>query len=339
MIDLRSDTVTRPSAPMREAMAAAEVGDDVYEEDPTVNRLQEYAAALLGKEAALFVPSGTMANLIAFMAQTHPGDTVILSRESHPFHYEGGNMAVFGGLLTRTVTGELGRMTAEAVEAEVLQIDDPHFSHTTLVSIENTVNRGSGACYTPQDAAAIGEVCRRHGMRLHCDGARLFNAAVALGVEARELVAPCDTVSFCLSKGLGAPVGSLLVGGRKTIKRGRKLRKMLGGGMRQAGILAAAGLYALEHHVADLAEDHRRARVFRESLEGAGVSFSMPSPTNMVYIHAPDPLAATAALHDAGVQVLPHDAHEIRAVFHRDISDGGLDQAVAACRRELTGRR
>lgn len=335
MIDLRSDTVTLPSAGMRDTMAKAEVGDDVYGEDPTVNRLQDYAAELLGKEAGLFVPTGTMANLAAFMAQANPGETVILSRQAHPFHYEGANIAMFGGLLTRTVAGKLGIMSPEDVEAEVLQVDDPHFSHTTLVSIENTVNRGSGACYTPAQVAAIGHVCKRHGMRLHCDGARLFNAAVAQGVEARELVAPCDTVSFCLSKGLGAPAGSLLVGDRATIKRAHKLRKMLGGGMRQAGVLAAAGLYALENHVAGLAEDHRRARVFRERLEANGVTFAMPSPTNMVYIAVDDPLSITAALYEAGVQVLPHDVHEIRAVFHRDITDDDLETAVAACRRVL----
>jgi threonine aldolase len=320
---------------MREAMARAEVGDDVYGEDPTVNRLQAYAADLLGKEAGLFVPSGTMANLIAFLAQARAGETVILSREAHPFHYEGGNMAAFGGLLTRTVSSELGIMTAPAVEAEVVHIDDPHFSHTTLVSIENTVNRGSGAMYTPEDVAAIGKVCQRHGMRLHCDGARLFNAAVAQGIAARDLVAPCDTVSFCLSKGLGAPAGSLLVGDRATLKRALKLRKMLGGGMRQAGVLAAAGLHALEHHMAGLTDDHRRTREFRTRLEAEGVQFSMPSPTNMVYIRVPEPITVTAALYEAGVQVLPHDVNAIRAVFHRDITDDDLEAAVAACLRVL----
>lgn len=335
MIDLRSDTVTQPSPAMREAMARAETGDDVYGEDPTVNRLQDHAAELLGKEAALFVPSGTMANLIAFMAQARPGETVILSREAHPFHYEGGNIAALGGLLTRTISSELGILTPEMVEAEVVQLDDPHFSHTTLVSIENTVNRGSGAIYTPEAVAAIGSVCRRHGMRFHCDGARLFNAAVAQGVPARDLVAPCDTVSFCLSKGLGAPAGSLLVGDRPTIKRALKLRKMLGGGMRQAGVLAAAGLHALEHHMAGLAEDHRRTREFRARLEAEGVAFSMPSPTNMVYMRVTEPLTVAVALYEAGVQVLPHDVDAMRAVFHRDITDADLEAAVAACLRVL----
>jgi threonine aldolase len=336
MIDLRSDTVTKPCDAMREAMAAAEVGDDVYGEDPTVNALEAEAARLLGKEAALFVPTGTMANLVAILAQTHPGETLILSREAHPFQYEGGNIAAFGGLLACTIDDPLGKMTPAQAEQQILQADDPHFSPTTLVSIENTTNRGGGACYTPEEVAAMGALFHGRGLRLHCDGARIFNAAVALGVAPKALTAPCDTVSFCLSKGLGAPAGSLVVGGQETIRKAHRLRKMLGGGMRQAGVLAAAGLHALAHHVEDLRADHRRAAAFREALESLGMAFALPSPTNILYIRVDDSVTAVAQLADAGVQVLPHGPGLVRVLFHRDIGDDGLEQAVAAFKRVLS---
>lgn len=328
MIDLRSDTVTKPSPAMREAMAKAEVGDDVLGEDPSVNRLQERAAALLGKEAALFLPSGTMANLTAFLAQTRPGDSVILSEEAHPFHYENANLAMIGGLLTVTIPGVLAKINAEQVAKKINQVDDPHFSHTTLAAIENTTNRGGGACYTREEVAAIGAVCRERGLALHCDGARLFNAVAATGISAAEYAEPCDSMCFCLSKGLGAPVGSVLAGGREIIHRALRFRKMLGGGMRQAGILAAAGLYALEHHIEDLREDHRRARQFREALEAVGLRFLLPSPTNILYVETPDPPATVHALAEQGILVLEHGPDRIRAVFHRDITDSDLDQAV-----------
>ena len=336
MIDLRSDTVTKPSLGMREAMAHAEVGDDVYGEDPTVNRLQAYCATLFGKEAALFVPTGTMGNVTAFLAQTRPGDSVILSEEAHPFHYESANMAMFGGLLPVTVPDRLGKIAPEQVKARINQIDDPHFSHTTLVSIENTVNRGGGACYTPDEVAGIAAVCRAHGLKLHCDGARLFNAIVALETTTEAYGRLCDTISICLSKGLGAPAGSVLVGDRETIHRALRFRKMLGGGMRQAGILAAAGLYALEHHVQDLREDHRRARVFREALETIGVTFMLPSPTNILYFEVADGPATLAQLEEAGVRVLTHDDNQVRVVLHRDVDDNALGQAIDAFTRVLS---
>lgn len=331
-IDLRSDTVTKPSAAMRAVMADAEVGDDVYGEDPTVNALQEHAAELLGKEAALFVPSGTMANLIAMLCLTRPGDSIILSEESHPFHYEGGNLARTAGLLAVPVPDPLGKMTPEQVAARACQIDDPHFSHTTLLAIENTVNRGGGACYTVGEIAALAETARAHGMRVHCDGARLFNAATALGVPVSALAAPCDTVCFCLSKGLGAPAGSLLAGTRSVVSQALRHRKHLGGGMRQAGVLAAAGLHALRLHVADLAEDHRRTAALRLALGEVGYSFPIPSPTNILYIHAESPLALVAALVERGVLTLPHGEHAIRVVLHRDISDADLERAIDAFR-------
>lgn len=335
MIDLRSDTVTQPTPEMRAAMAQAEVGDDVYGEDPTVNRLQAYAAEMLGKEAALFVPSGTMGNLVAFLSQTRPGDSIILSEGSHPIHYENANVAMVGGLLTRTIPDLLGKMTAEQIEEQIVQFDDPHFSPTTLVSIENTTNRGGGAYYSLDQVEAIGAVCRQHGLRLHCDGARLFNAALASNIDAEYLVRPCDTVSVCLSKGLGAPAGSLLLGPRETIHKAIRFRKMLGGGMRQAGILAAAGLYALEYHLDDLAGDHRRAARFRSALAGHGARFPLPAPTNMVYIEVENAFDCMQRLAEHGVLVLFHGQHHIRVVFHRDINDDDLDAAIEAFKKVL----
>jgi threonine aldolase len=327
MVDLRSDTVTRPSEAMRAAMAAAEVGDDVFGEDPSVNRLQARAAEMMGKEAALFVPSGTMANLIAFMAQTAPGDSVIMSEESHPIHYEGANMARIGGIMPVTTPDPMGRLQPEQIAAKINLEADPHVSKTTLVAIENTSNRGGGAYYTFDEVEAIGRLCHEKGLRLHCDGARIFNAAAAANTLPEYLAAACDTVSFCLSKGLGAPAGSLICGTKETIHRALYLRKMLGGGMRQAGILAAAGLHALEHHVDDLRKDHQRAAHFKTRLEAVGFRCPLPAPTNIVYITMRDPGAAADRLREKGVLVLPHGPDRIRAVFHRDLSDADVDAA------------
>lgn len=338
IVDLRSDTVTKPGPAMRAAMAAADVGDDVMGEDPTVNALQERAAALLGKEAALFVPSGTMANLIAMLCATRPGDSVILAEESHPFHYEGANLARIAGLLAIPVPGALGKITPEQVHARVCQIDDPHFSHTTLLALENTVNRGGGACYTIDEFRATARAARALGLRVHCDGARLFNAAMATNTSARDFAAECDTLCFCLSKGLGAPVGSVLVGSRECMAQALRYRKQLGGGMRQVGVLAAAGLYALDHHVDALAEDHRRTRALREALAEAAYTFPLPSPTNILYINAPDPFALVGALAAEGVYTLPHGADTLRAVLHRDIDDTALEHAIAVFRRFPAGR-
>lgn len=329
-IDLRSDTVTKPSPAMREAMARAEVGDDVYEEDPTVNGLEEYAASMMEKEAALFLPTGTMANLVAILAQTRPGESLILSEESHPYHYEGGNVAMVAGLMTRTVPGPLGKMRPEQAAALINQVDDPHYSHTTLVAIENTANRGGGACYGVDEVAAIGALCRERGLRLHCDGARIFNAAIAMDVNAADYARHCDTLCFCLSKGLGAPAGSILVGSRETIHAARRFRKMLGGGMRQVGILAAAGRYALEHHIPGLKEDHRRARECRTALEAIGVRFPLPSPTNILYVESTDAAGVVKRLARLGVRVNPPRGNRFRLVFHRDITDAMLQRAIAA---------
>lgn len=336
MIELRSDTFTQPSAGMRQAMAEAEVGDDVYGEDPTVRALEEKAAQLLGKEAALFLPTGTMANLVAFLAQTRPGDTIILSESAHPFLFENANLAMVGGLLTRCITDPLGKFTADQLRQQIVSRDDPHLSRTTLVSIENTTNQGGGACWEYHECEAIAAVCKEAGMRLHCDGARLFHACAVTNIQARFYARSCDTVSFCLSKGLGAPAGSLLTGDKATIKRALRFRKMLGGGMRQSGILAAAGLYALEHHLPDLAEDHRRARAFRRALEEVGVVFALPSPTNILFIRCDDAPGKVRMLAEKGLRVLAQGTDLMRVVFHRDISDEMLDEAIETFKQVMT---
>jgi threonine aldolase len=335
-VDLRSDTVTRPSSRMRDAMARAAVGDDVFGEDPTVNELQEQAAALFGKEAALFVPSGTMANLLAVLAQTRPGDAIILSDDAHPFNYESGNLAMVAGVMTRTIHADKGILTAEQIAGQIIQTDDHHFAPTTWISIENTSNRGGGAIYPIETVAEIGALARTRGLRLHCDGARIFNAVVETGVSAATYASHVDTISFCLSKGLGCPVGSLLVGDRETIRNAHRFRKMLGGGMRQAGFLAAAGLYALAHHIDRLQEDHQRARWFRSQLEGMpGIDFPLPSPTNMVYLQVADAQAITQQLAERGVLVYLTGPATIRTVFHLDVNNAGAERAAEAFRAVL----
>src|SRR5438034_5356192 len=267
MIDLRSDTVTKPSPAMREAMARAPVGDDVYGEDPTVNHLQEMAAALLGKAAALFVPSGIMANQLSIRVQTQPGDEVIVESRSHIVRYEHGAAAALAGVQLHWVGGDRGILEPGQVEAAI-RPKDPYTIPTTLICLENTHNSGGGSIYPLSTIERIHTVARARGIPMHLDGARLFNAVVATGVSAAEYARHFETVSFCLSKGLGAPVGSLICADRERVVKLRRLRKMFGGGMRQAGILAAAGLYALEHNVARLAEDHAHAKRLAEALAG-----------------------------------------------------------------------
>jgi threonine aldolase len=298
MVEMRSDTMTRPTPAMRRAMAAAEVGDDVFGEDPTVNRLEAKAAELLGKEAALLVASGTMANLASLLAHCGRGDEVILGHLSHSFLYEQGGMAAVGGISPRTVLNrEDGTLPPEEIEAAV-RSDDPHFPRTRLLMLENTHNRCGGA---PLDAAfmrAAAEITRRRGLSLHVDGARLFNAAAALGVSARELAAEADSVCFCLSKGLAAPVGSVICGGREFIGRARRARKLLGGGMRQAGVIAAAGMVAMDEMVDRLAEDHAHARKLAEGLAAIpGISIDPARVrTNIVYFDVTKPGLTAAEL-------------------------------------------
>jgi len=333
VVDLRSDTVTKPTSAMREAMARAEVGDDVFGEDPAVNALQERVAKLAGKERALFVPSGTMANLLAAVVQTQPGDTVILHADAHPFNYESGGLGMVAGIMTKTLPGAGGILNPSDVRAAIVRNDDHHFSNTTLIGIENTTNRGGGAVYPLETVEAIGAVAREKGIRMHCDGARIFNAVIASGISLAQYARPCDTLSFCFSKGLGAPVGSVLAGDRETIERAHRYRKMLGGGMRQAGVLAAAASHALDHHIERLAEDHRRARQFRTELENApGIAFPLDTPTNIVYLEVADAYTLAGRIAERKVYAIPVSPTRIRAVFHLDIDDRGLERAVNAFR-------
>ena len=336
IVDLRSDSLTQPDAAMRAAMAEAEVGDDVYGEDPTVRRLEEQGAALLGQEAALFVPSGTQANVIALMAQARPGESVIISESGHSVMFEGGGIAGLAGLLTRTVPDPLGKMTPEQAAACINLIDDPHFSRTAMLVIENATNRGGGAVYTLAEVEALAELCQQHALRFHCDGARLLNATVALGVASADMGSRFDSVYFSLSKGLGCPAGAVLGGSKDFIHAARRFRKMLGGAMRQTGILAAAGLHALENgYIEALADDHRRTAEFRAALEDNGFHFTLPSPTNMAYIRVEHSLMAVGGLVQEGVRTLPHGTDQVRVMFHRDVTDEGLAHAIATFQKVL----
>lgn len=325
LIDLRSDTVTRPSEAMRAAIAKAPVGDDVYGEDPTVNALEERTVALLGKEAALFVPTGTQGNQIAIMTHTRRGEEVIVETESHVFYYEVGGIAALSGCQVRTVPGVRGAMDPAAVKAAI-RPENVHFPRTTLVCVEQTHNRAGGAVVSQATIEAIAQVAHAAGAKVHMDGARLFNAAVAMGRPVAELVAPVDSVMFCLSKGLGAPVGSMLVGTKAFIQEARRNRKLLGGGMRQAGLLAAAGLYALEQNIERLAEDHANARALAEGLAALpGINVDAATvETNMVYFDLTDERwtadAFSGALLKAEVLANSTGPKTLRMVTHLDVT-------------------
>ncbi len=336
IVDLRSDTITKPTEGMRAAMAAAEVGDDVFGEDPTINALQARCAEMFGKEAALIVPSGTMANLLGLMAQSRPGETILIHETGHAYRFEGGNVAALAGLMTQQLSGELGKLTPEVVEPHLAKTDNPHFSLPAVLSLENTTNMGGGNIYTVEEMKTLYEMASAADVRLHCDGARIMNACVALGVEPQELGQYTDTITCCFSKGLGAPVGSIIAGPTETIASALRYRKMLGGGMRQAGILAAGALYALDHHVERLAEDHRRAAEFRSALEATeGVSFPMSSPTNIVWFDVEDSDQFIATAEENSVRLLSTDPGRVRAVFHLDVNDSGLERAIDACRKSV----
>ena len=335
-IDLRSDTITQPTPAMREAMARAEVGDDVFGDDPTVARLEAHVSEFLGKEAAVFTPSGTMANQLALRAHTEPGDEILVDANAHIYYYESGAPAALAGVMCRCLPGVRGVFTAADVEA-VLRPADQHFAPTKLVCIENTHNRGGGSVWPLQRIREVAEVSRARGARLHLDGARLWNAAVATGIPERDYAAHFDSVSVCFSKGLGAPIGSALCGTRDFIQRARRFRKMYGGGMRQAGILAAGALHALEHHRARLAEDHANARALAEGLSRLpGLELDPASvQTNIVLMHVPKLPAATlvGALDQAGVRVLATGPDAIRAVTNLMVSSQQIDAAL-----EIFGR-
>ena len=330
MIDLRSDTVTRPTPEMRRAMAEAEVGDDVYGEDPTVNRLQEKAAEVLGFEAALWVPSGVMGNEIAIRILTRPGQEVLCEERSHVVQYELGGMAVLSGVMPRTVHGPEGRLTPEAIRAAV-KPRTYYRSDLGLAVLENTHNLAGGTIYTPDQTRAALEACRETGLAVHLDGARLWNAATALGVKPRVLAAGFDTVMVTLSKGLCAPAGSLLLGSRERVEEGRRVRKQLGGGMRQVGVLAAAGRVALQTMIPRLAEDHAHAALIARALDGLPSVRVGPPATNIVVatLSHPRALEVVAQLASRGVLASAMDASTLRLVTHRDVGREECEQAGA----------
>jgi threonine aldolase len=339
VIDLRSDTVTRPTPAMRRAIAEAEVGDDVYGEDPSVNRLEELAARRLGKPAAIFVASGTMANQAALRAQTRHGDVVLASQGAHVLRYESGAAAAISGVQIRCL-GRDGILDADDVRAAI-PAEDPHLAPVTLLALENTHNAAGGRVLPFEALQEVTAAARQLGLGLHLDGARIFNAEVASGIPAARWAAPFDTVSFCLSKGLGAPVGSLVCGERITIQRIHRIRKMMGGGMRQAGILAAAGIHALENHVERLAQDHRNAARLARGLEKLGVPVDPQPETNIVLFRFPD--AAGFVREARGRELLVNAVSEerLRAVTHLDVSADEVDAAlerIGELLRALRGR-
>lgn len=331
-IDLRSDTVTRPTPAMRRAMAEADLGDDVLGDDPTVARLEEIAAAKVGKEAALFVPSGTMGNNIAIRIQTKPGDEILLDSEAHSLLYEVGAPAALSGVQTRQFRSRDGVPDSDEVAASI-HAADLHAPGTALLVLENTHNRAGGTVIPLEVHRELYRLAKGRGLNVHLDGARIFNAAVASGVPAAEYAAQADTVSFCLSKGLGCPVGSLLCGTRPMIERARRVRKQFGGGMRQIGLLAAPGIVALETMIDRLAEDHARARRLAEGLAGlAGITVEGDRvQTNMVYFRTERPAAAVAEdLAVRRVRCLPVGLHRIRLVTHYDVDGEDIEAALAA---------
>jgi threonine aldolase len=340
VIDLRSDTVTRPTPGMRAAMSAAEVGDDVFGEDPTVNRLQERVAALLGKEAALYVPSGTMANQICVNVHTRPGDELLCETTCHIYNSEAGGPAVLSGVTCRTLDGNHGILDVGRLEGKVRPADE-HLVRTRLVCLENTHNRGGGRVYPLESVRAISAWARRHGLLLHLDGARLWNAVVASGVPAAEWARHFDSVSVCFSKGLGAPIGSALAGPRDFVARARYVRKRLGGGMRQAGVAAAAALHALEHHIDRLAEDHRNAQVIARAVaDTPGLRLNPPEVhTNLIWVEV-DPDLGTAkdvaaTLKQHGILVHASGGQTFRACTHLDVSAVQAERAAEALRRAV----
>lgn len=338
LVDLRSDTVTKPSLGMRTAMAEAEVGDDVYHEDPSVNRLEAMVAALYGKEAALYVASGTMANQLAIRAQTHHGDEVIMERTSHPFNSEAGALAALAGVQVNLIDGKRGLMEVEQIKA-VVRTPNVHHAPTALICLENTHNRGGGSIWPLDTIRTIREFAHSVEVPMHLDGARLMNACVATGLTPKDYAQYFDSCTLCLSKGLGAPVGSLVIGSKDFIARAHRFRKQFGGGMRQAGILAAAGIYALEHNVERLAEDHLNAKRLAKGIaEIDGLDIDEKAvETNILFFHVRKPGLTVPMLLDRmkaeGVLMGGTGPNTIRAVSHLDVSKDGIDRAIEVLRK------
>lgn len=321
IIDLRSDTLTRPTRSMLDAMYSATVGDDVFGEDPTVIRLEEMAAAMFGMEAGLFCPSGTMTNQIAVKAHTQPLDEIICDKLCHIYNYETGGWAFHSGVSVRLTDGDRGIMSVDQIERCILP-DYDWYPNTRMVCIENTVNKGGGAVYTLERMREIGDFARSRGLIYHLDGARIFNALTALGKKSTDLTGIFDSISACLSKGLGTPAGSVLLGSKAFIKKSRKIRKVMGGGMRQSGYLAAAGIYALEHNIARLAEDHDRAKKIEALLRKCSwVKQVLPVETNIVIFEVEDSARTADMLAAKGIKTSPFSPTLVRMVTHLDISD------------------
>ncbi len=344
IVDLRSDTVTLPTPAMRKAMYKAEVGDDVYGEDPTVNRLEEMAAARMGKEAALFVVSGTMANLVSLLTHCGRGEEVIMGDQAHTFHYEVGGSSALGGLHVRTVPNQPdGSLDPQDVK-EAIRGDNVHYPRTRLICLENTHNRCGGAALAPQQMDAISDIAAQHSLAVYLDGARIFNAAIFLGLDPQELTGSVNTVSFCFSKGLSAPVGSVICGERDFIREARRYRKIVGGGMRQAGVLAAAAIVALEQMVDRLADDHRNTRRLAEGIEQiAGLRVDLDRvQTNILVFEMTDqrmtPDQFVARLDEEGIKLLSRGGGFFRAVTHYGIEEEDIDLTLAVMRRVMGAR-
>jgi threonine aldolase len=338
-IDLRSDTVTKPTPAMRAAMSAAEVGDDVFGEDPTVNRLEQRVADLLGKEAALFVPSGTMSNQIAVKAHTQPGDELLCDLNCHIYNYEAGGPAVLSGVTCHTLHGDFGILDLSHFENTIRPSQDNHLVHTRLVCLENTHNRGGGKIYSLTKIEAISRWARENGLAMHLDGARLWNAIVATGIAARQWAQHFDSVSVCFSKGLGAPMGSALAGPRDFIAKGRRVRKLFGGGMRQAGVAAAACIYALDHNVERMAEDHANARLIAKAIaETPGLRPYPPEiETNLIWFRVEPTLGPAkdiaAKLKEHGILVHVAGPQTLRACTHLDVSAAQAERVAETFRK------
>lgn len=328
-VDLRSDTVTKPTPGMLEAMWSAKVGDDVFGEDESVNALEAKAAAMFGMEAAIFCPSGTMTNQIAIKCFTQPLDELIADQTAHVYRYEGGGIAFNSAVSTRLLNGERGRITAEMIAPEI-NAENVHYPRTSLVVLENTVNKGGGSCYTLEDIKPIADLCKERKLKLHLDGARIFNALTHTGDKALDYGKYFDGISVCLSKGLGAPVGSVLLASKETIKYARRIRKVFGGGMRQAGFLAAAGIYALDHHVERLKTDHAHAQILADTLNNCDwVKYVMSADTNIVLFDTVAPAEQVLKkLLEKGIKANSTDTHRIRFVTHLDVHPDQVEYVV-----------